>query len=97
MWVCFLLVTAVAVSGVTGGGAGAARFVCYADSARADGFTECTHLVYAGDARGDKLDALLKEYRKNNSRLKIILRVSEADKVRYIFLTTFSKLCPRWP
>lgn len=82
MWGWFLLFAAVAVLRVSGGGAGAARLVCYADSTRADGFTECTHLVYTGEARDDKLDALLKEYRKNNPRLKIILRVSEADKVR---------------
>lgn len=92
MWGWFLLIAAVAVAGVTGGGAGAARLVCYADSARADGFTECTHLVYAGDARGDKLDALLKEYRKNNSRLKIILRVSDADKVRHNIFTYLCKI-----
>lgn len=84
MWLWFVFVAAAAVlSGVESAGAGAARLVCYVESARAtDGFSECTHLVYAGDARGDKLDALLKEYKKINPRLKVILRISEADKVR---------------
>ncbi|CAH0723189.1 unnamed protein product, partial [Brenthis ino] len=59
-------------------GAGAARLVCYVENA--GDFAECTHLVYAGDARGEKLDSLLKEYRKNNPRLKILVRASEADK-----------------
>ncbi|KAM3959181.1 uncharacterized protein ACR2FA_006716 [Aphomia sociella] len=82
MWRWLLCLAAAAVlSGVNGAGAGAARLVCYVESARAtEGFTECTHLVYAGDARGDKLDALLKEYRKNNPRLKIVLRIAEVDK-----------------
>ncbi|XP_022830832.1 uncharacterized protein LOC111359490 [Spodoptera litura] len=82
MWLWFVFVAAAAVlSGVESAGAGAARLVCYVESARAtDGFSECTHLVYAGDARGDKLDALLKEYKKSNPRLKIILRISEVDK-----------------
>ncbi|KAJ8729917.1 hypothetical protein PYW07_016955 [Mythimna separata] len=82
MWLWFVLCAAAAVlSGAECAGAGAARLVCYVESARAsDGFSECTHLVYAGDARGDKLDSLLKDYRKNNPRLKIILRVSEVDK-----------------
>ena len=86
MWLWFVLCAAAAVlCGVESAGAGAARLVCYVESARAaDGFSECTPLVYAGDARGDKLDALLKDYRKNNPRLKIILRVSEVDKVRYL-------------
>ncbi|XP_063825134.1 uncharacterized protein LOC135074696 [Ostrinia nubilalis] len=67
--------------GAESAGAGAARLVCYVDSARAtEGFSECTHLVYAGDARGEKLESLLKEYRKNNPRLKIVLRVAEGDK-----------------
>lgn len=84
MWLWFLFVAAAAVlSGVESAGAGAARLVCYVENARAvDGFSECTHLVYAGDARGDKLDSLLKDYRKKNPRLKIILRVSKIDKVR---------------
>ncbi|CAD0199517.1 unnamed protein product [Chrysodeixis includens] len=81
MWLWFVVVAAAALAGVESAGAGAARLVCYVESARAtDGFSECTHLVYAGDARGDKLDALLKDYKKNNPRLKIILRVSELDK-----------------
>ncbi|CAH1645350.1 unnamed protein product [Spodoptera littoralis] len=82
MWLWFVFVAAAAVlSGVESAGAGAARLVCYVESARAtDGFSECTHLVYAGDARGDKLDTLLKEYKKSNPRLKIILRISEVDK-----------------
>lgn len=91
MWLWFLLTAAVAVfSGVESAGAGAARLICYVESSLAvDGFSECTHLVYAGDARGDKLDALLKDYKKNNPRLKIILRVSEVDKVRYISMKYF--------
>ncbi|XP_047024317.1 uncharacterized protein LOC124633206 [Helicoverpa zea] len=82
MWLWLVLVAAAAVlSGVESAGAGAARLVCYVESARAiDGFSECTHLVYAGDARADKLEALLKDYKKTNPRLKIILRVSEVDK-----------------
>lgn len=86
MWLWFVLAaTAAVLSGAQCAGAGAARLICYVESARAgDGFSECTHLVYAGDARGDKLDALLKDYRKNNPRLKIILRVSEVDKVRFL-------------
>ncbi|XP_031765202.2 uncharacterized protein LOC113513838 [Galleria mellonella] len=79
-WLLCLGVAAV-LSGANGAGAGAARLVCYVENARStEGFTECTHLVYAGDARGDKLDALLKEYRKNNPRLKIVLRITEVDK-----------------
>ncbi|XP_072931733.1 uncharacterized protein [Epargyreus clarus] len=79
MWFWFLCVAAAAYS-VDGAGPGAARLVCYVESARASDFAECTHLVYTGDARGDKLDSLLKEYRKNNPKLKIVLRVSENDK-----------------
>ncbi|XP_063618759.1 uncharacterized protein LOC134791636 [Cydia splendana] len=76
-----LSLTAFAVfSAASGAGAGAARLVCYVDGARAEGFSECTHLVYHGDARGDKLDGVLKEYRKDNPRLKIVLRVAEVDK-----------------
>lgn len=81
----FIVAVAVALSNVAAAGAGAARLVCYAESGRTDGFSECTHLVYAGDARGDKLDALLKEYRKSNPRLKIVLRVSEVDKVSSLY------------
>ncbi|XP_064071930.1 uncharacterized protein LOC113402875 [Vanessa tameamea] len=80
MWFWFLCVASAAVYSVEGAGAGAARLVCYVEGARASDFTECTHLVYAGDARGDKLDSLLKEYRKDNQRIKILLRVTEADK-----------------
>ncbi|XP_045772112.1 mucin-17-like [Maniola jurtina] len=80
MWLWLLCVAAAAVFSAEGAGAGAARLVCYVESARASDFTECTHLVYAGDARGEKLDALLKEYRKDNPRVKIVLRVSEVDK-----------------
>ncbi|XP_045448718.1 uncharacterized protein LOC123657183 [Melitaea cinxia] len=79
MWFWFLCVASAAVYSVDGAGAGAARLVCYVEGARASDFTECTHLVYAGDARGEKLNALLKDYRKDNPRLKILLRVSEAD------------------
>lgn len=98
MWGWLFCIAAVAVfSGANSAGAGAARLVCYVESARADSFSECTHLVYTGNARGDKLDNLLKEYRKNNPRLKIILRVAENDKVSrfepfsiYDYLTTIS-------
>lgn len=77
-----LICLAAAVLAVESAGAGAARLVCYVDGpSRGVGFTECTHLVYKGDARGDKLDALLKEYRNTNPRLKIVLRVAEGDKV----------------
>ncbi|XP_012551241.2 uncharacterized protein LOC101746073 [Bombyx mori] len=79
MWVWLFLVVA-ALSRSDGAGAGAARLVCYTESARPQGFAECTHLVYAGDARGDKLDTLLKEYRKSNPRLKIVVRVADDDK-----------------
>ncbi|CAH2266085.1 jg17609 [Pararge aegeria aegeria] len=80
MWLWVLCVAAAAVFSAEGAGAGAARLICYVENARASDFTECTHLVYAGDARGEKLDVLLKDYRKNNPRLKIVLRVSEVDK-----------------
>ncbi|KOB68117.1 Chitinase-like protein Idgf2, partial [Operophtera brumata] len=71
MWGALLYLVAVVLA-VDGAGAGAARLVCYVDSPRRDvGFKECTHLVYGGDARGDKLDVLLKDYRKANQRLKI--------------------------
>lgn len=85
MWVWLFLVVA-ALSRSDGAGAGAARLVCYTESARPQGFAECTHLVYAGDARGDKLDTLLKEYRKSNPRLKIVVRVSDDDKVSSDFI-----------
>lgn len=78
-----------AVYSVDGAGVGAARLVCYVEGARASDFTECTHLVYAGDARGEKLNALLKDYRKDNPRLKILLRVSEADEVSDFSITIF--------
>ncbi|XP_038211690.1 uncharacterized protein LOC119832152 [Zerene cesonia] len=79
MWLWFLLGFA-AVWTADGAGAGAARLACYVESARNSDFTECTHLVYAGTARGDKLDALLKDYRKHNPKLKIIVRVTNEDK-----------------
>lgn len=85
MWLWVLCVATAAVYSAQGAGAGAARLVCYVESAHVSDFTECTHLVYTGDARGEKLDALLKEYRKNNPRLKIVLRVSEVDKVGALF------------
>lgn len=82
MW--FLLVCAfTAFLTAEGAGAGAARLVCYVENA--GDFAECTHLVYAGDARGEKLDSLLKEYRKNNPRVKILVRASEVDKVNIRF------------
>ncbi|KAG6448979.1 hypothetical protein O3G_MSEX005797 [Manduca sexta] len=80
MWAWLLLFAVVALPVAENAGAGAARLVCYAENSRADGFSECTHLVYAGNARGDKLDGILKEFRKSNPRLKIILRVAEVDK-----------------
>ncbi|XP_053607589.1 mucin-3B-like [Plodia interpunctella] len=82
MWGWLLCLAAAAVFlDVECAGAGAARLVCYVgDSRAADGYTECSHLVYTGDERGDKLEILLKEFRKNNPRLKIILRVAEVDK-----------------
>lgn len=83
MWLWLLVAAAALLSPAQSAGAGAARLVCYVENARAtEGFSECTHLVYTGDARGDKLDTLLKDYKKNNPRLKVILRVNEADKVR---------------
>lgn len=83
MW-AFCLCLAAAVVAAQGAGAGAARLVCYVE--RAGDYSECTHLVYTGDARGEKLDSLLKEYRKNNPRLKIVLRVAEGDKVSVTYL-----------
>lgn len=80
MWL-WLLCAAAAVYSAEGAGPGAARLVCYVEGARASDVSECTHLVYAGDSRGEALDDLLKEYRKNNPRIKIILRVNEGDKV----------------
>ncbi|XP_075973846.1 uncharacterized protein LOC142975077 [Anticarsia gemmatalis] len=81
MWVWLLFAAGALVAPARSAGAGAARLVCYVESARAtEAFSECTHLVYAGDARGDKLDTLLKDYKKNNPRLKVILRISEVDK-----------------
>ncbi|XP_060803080.1 uncharacterized protein LOC106140978 [Amyelois transitella] len=82
MWGWLLcLAVAGAFWNVDGAGAGAARLVCYVGGSRAiDGYTECSHLVYTGNERGDKLDTLLKEYRKNNPRIKIVLRVTEVDK-----------------
>lgn len=80
MW-GWVLCLAAAVLAAEGAGAGAARLVCYVDTPSTERFSECTHLVYTGDARGDKLDSLLKDYRKNNPRLKIVLRVAEVDKV----------------
>ncbi|GBP68303.1 hypothetical protein EVAR_4902_1 [Eumeta japonica] len=61
-------------------GVGAARLVCYVDSAANTSFSECTHIVYAGKARGEKLDEVLKEYRKNSPGAKTLLRVTESDK-----------------
>lgn len=92
MWFWFLCVASAAVYSVDGAGVGAARLVCYVEGARASDFTECTHLVYAGDARGEKLNALLKDYRKDNPRLKILLRVSEADEVSDFSITNFDFL-----
>lgn len=81
MWVWLLFFAAALLSPAYGAGAGAARLVCYVENARVtNGFSECTHLVYAGDARGAKLDTLLKDYKKNNPNLKIILRINEVDK-----------------
>ncbi|XP_032518446.2 uncharacterized protein LOC116770913 [Danaus plexippus] len=79
MWL-WLLCAAAAVYSAEGAGPGAARLVCYVEGARASDVSECTHLVYAGDSRGEALDDLLKDYRKNNPRIKIILRVNEGDK-----------------
>ncbi|XP_041977981.1 uncharacterized protein LOC121732231 isoform X2 [Aricia agestis] len=78
MWFLFFL-AAAAVYSAEGAGAGAARLVCYVQGSGVSDYNECTHLIYAGDARGEKLEVLLKEYRKNNPRLKIILRVTESD------------------
>lgn len=83
MWGLLFVAFAALLAGVECAGAGAARLVCYVENSRViEGFSECTHLIYAGNARGDKLDSLLKDYRKHNPRLKIILRVAETDKVR---------------
>lgn len=78
-----------AVYSAEGAGAGAARLLCYVESARDSEFTECTHLVYAGNLRGDKLTSVLKDYRKNNPRLKIILRVTELNKVCFVFISGY--------
>lgn len=88
MWGWLLCAAAAVLAGSADcAGAGAARLVCYAESGT-DGFSDCTHLVYSGDARGDKLDALLKEFKKSNPRIKIIIRVAETDKVwKDIFLS----------
>lgn len=91
MWLLSLTVCAV-LSVVAGAGAGAARLVCYVDGGARDGFSECTHLVYSGDARGEKLEGLLKEYKKLNPRLKIVLRVAEVDKVSIFLLLCMRKL-----
>ncbi|CAK1596443.1 unnamed protein product [Parnassius mnemosyne] len=80
MWLLLFCLAAGAALTAEGAGAGAARLVCYVESTHASDFSECTHLVYTGDARGEKLDNLLREYKKNNPRLKIILRASEIDK-----------------
>ncbi|XP_022125156.2 uncharacterized protein LOC111000114 isoform X2 [Pieris rapae] len=77
LWVLFGL---GAVLSADAAGAGAARLVCYVETARTLDFTECTHLIYMGSARGEKLDGILKDYRKHNPKLKIILRVTEEDK-----------------
>ncbi|XP_047506922.1 uncharacterized protein LOC125050897 isoform X2 [Pieris napi] len=77
LWVLFGL---GAVLSAEAAGAGAARLVCYVETARTLDFTECTHLIYTGSARGEKLDGILKDYRKHNPKLKIILRVTEDDK-----------------
>ncbi|XP_049869607.1 uncharacterized protein LOC126369292 [Pectinophora gossypiella] len=74
----FVVGVATLVAECRSAGAGAARLVCYSE--RQTDVADCTHLIYTGVARGDKLDTLLKEYRKNNPRVKIILRVSEVDK-----------------
>lgn len=79
MWGC-LLFLAGAAAVAESAGAGAARLACYVEGAAAE-LQECSHVVYAGDARGDKLDSLLKEYRRYNPRAKIVLRVAEVDKV----------------
>lgn len=83
MWGCLLLLAAVSAA-VECAGAGAARLACYVEGARATDLHECTHIVYAGDARGDTLDGILKEYRKYNPRAKIMLRVADVDKVSYL-------------
>lgn len=80
MWLLLFCVVAGAALSAEGAGAGAARLLCYVEGGNAE-FSECTHLVYAGDARGEKLDGLLRDYRKSNPRLKIILRATEIDKV----------------
>ncbi|CAH3831113.1 unnamed protein product [Pieris brassicae] len=77
LWVLFGL---GAVLSAEAAGAGAARLVCYVETARTLDFTECTHLIYTGSARGEKLDGILRDYRKHNPKLKIILRVTEEDK-----------------
>ncbi|CAG9093960.1 unnamed protein product [Plutella xylostella] len=81
MWAWISLAAlAVVANSAAGAGAGAARLLCYVENASTDQFSECTHLVYAGNARGDKLEAVLKDYRKNNPRIKIVLRVTDGDK-----------------
>ncbi|XP_068632246.1 mucin-2-like [Battus philenor] len=80
MWLLLFCVVAGTALAVEGAGAGAARLVCYVESTHAADFSECTHLIYSGDARGEKLENLLREYRKSNPRLKIILRATEVDK-----------------
>lgn len=81
MWGTFYVVSALLLQA---GAAGVARLVCYVDTP-AQGLTECTHVVYAGDVRGDKLDAVLKEIRKGSTRAKIVVRVGGEDKVSLFF------------
>lgn len=62
-------------------GPGVSRIVCYVDDGSVKDMGACSHLVYSGVERGDSLEALLKEYRKENPRLKLILRAGADDKV----------------
>ncbi|CAK1552731.1 unnamed protein product [Leptosia nina] len=79
MWLWFLLGLGSVLT-AEGAGAGAARLVCYVENARITDLRECTHLVYTGKIRDEKLDGVLEGYRSQNPKLKIIVRVTTEDK-----------------
>lgn len=79
MWGYLFLTLAVLASSAKCAGVGAARLLCYVEDVKAESVPECTHLVYTGVHRGDKLESVLKEFKKLNPRTKVLLRVNDAD------------------
>lgn len=64
---------------------GTTKLVCYYEGRTAVGEVDtcgCTHLVYAGPARGKELETLSKKMLEKRQKLKFLLRTSGKDKVR---------------